>query len=254
MVVLEAKRLAAGTARAALGMAGVAFCLLVASGCENFVSRGLNAEGVTFFEQGNVQAARRDFELAVHQDPTSPDGYYNLAATYHKLGDQHGQESDYRRAEHYYHLCLSRDPYGVHRECYRGLASLLAAQDRKDEAFRLLQAWGDRRPTSAEPTIEMARLLEEHGKEKEAEEQLLAALYLEPNNARARAALGRMCQARGEDRRALANYRDSLQYNQNQPAVRTQIAALEAGLQPNRQFISGPEGTRVVVRGVPPIR
>ncbi|NQT39026.1 MAG: hypothetical protein HQ581_16125, partial [Planctomycetes bacterium] len=62
------------------------------------------------------------------------------------------------------------------------------------------------------------------------------------------------CQARGEDRRALANYRDSLQYNQNQPAVRTQIAALEAGLQPNRQFISGPEGTRVVVRGVPPIR
>ncbi|HPP54236.1 MAG TPA: tetratricopeptide repeat protein, partial [Thermoguttaceae bacterium] len=109
-------------------------CLGLA-GCGSVASRGINAEGVRLFQQSRYDEALQQFQKAVYLDPKDADGYYNLAATYHRLGVLNQRPSDLKQAEHYYHMCLDQNP--DHRECYRGLAVLLIEQGKGEEAFRL---------------------------------------------------------------------------------------------------------------------
>jgi len=73
-------------------------CVLLATGhvyrgrC-TLVSHGQNAEGVKMFQQAYYQArAATAFSNRSSRIRQTPDGYYNLAATYHKLGNLHGAE------------------------------------------------------------------------------------------------------------------------------------------------------------------
>jgi len=224
-------------------------------GCGGFAARGLNAEGVRKFEQTRYQESLGQFQQAIQNDPKSADGYYNLGAVHHRLATLHKSEDDYKRAESYYNQCLDRA--ADHAECHRGLAVMLLQQGRKEEAFRLIERWADRRADLAEPKIELARLLEETGDPAAAKERLIEALALNPDHARARAALGHVQEELGEHAQALANYQKSLWHDKFQPDVAARIASLQATL-PTATTVTaeGPStsGTRMVSRGTGTLR
>ena len=205
-------------------------CLLPTAGCSSFSARGLNSEGVRLFEQTRYQEAIQNFQKAIENNPNDADAYYNLAATYHRLGTVNRRSSDLSQAETYYNLCLNRDP--SHRECHRGLAVLLVEQGRGEEAFRLLQAWFDRRPDSPDPKIELARLSEESGNREAAKRYLADALQVQADDPRALAALGRLREQAGDHLIALHNYQQSLQADRFQPEVAARVATLQSVANP----------------------
>ena len=203
----------------------LAATITISGGCQ-FASQGMNVEGARLHRQGNYQGAIQRFMQSIANDPSNPNGYYNLAATYHRMGKQTGRESDYLQAENFYNQCLDRA--GDHTACYRGLAVLLAETNRSDAAFRLLEGWENRSPTLPDPKIELARLMEEYSDPSGAREHLIDALALEPNNPRALTALGKLREASGDHLQALADYERSLQVNRFQPEVAMRVAALQS--------------------------
>ena len=233
------------------------FLAVCCCGCGNFNASARNAEGVRLFQQARYQEALRHFQEATYADPGNPDGYYNLAATYHRLGKLEGNQSYLDQAEHYYNMgldeCERRDVNP--RDCYRGLATLLTEQGRTDEAMRLMQGWVDRAPGSADARIELARLTEEFGDRLAARERLIEALAIEPENPRALAALGRIREESGEHAQALAAYQRSLARNRFQPEVAARVAALQSttGASWGAPPPSAP-GTRLVDRESSPLR
>ena len=156
-------------------LAGV---LLSMAGCGSFNAQTCNTDGVQLFQQARYQEAIKEFQEATYEDPTNADGYYNLAATYHRIGKLERRKTDLDQAESYYNLCLDRNPN--HTDCYRGLAVLLAEQGRNDDAFRLLEGWVQRQPNSADAKIELARMNEEFGNRQVAKERLIEALAAQP--------------------------------------------------------------------------
>lgn len=230
---------------------GVIVCGLATSGCSNIASHASNVEGVRLYQQGNYQQASDRFQQAISQDPKSPEGYYNLAASLHKTGSLYNRPADLQQAENLYNQCLERDP--SHAEAHRGLAVLLNETGRKQEAYTLLNNWAASDPKSAEPKIELARLLEEGGQTEEAKTQLVAALTVDPNNARALTALGRLRDQSGDHVQALANYQRSLSVNRFQPEVAARVAQLQGatGAPPTPPAAMD---TRTATGAAPPVR
>ncbi len=221
--------------------------LISLSGCGGIAAQGRNAQGVALFQQGRFQEALKEFQEATYDDPADADGYYNLAATYHRLGHIERRQSDLDQAETYYNLCLDRNPN--HTDCYRGLAVLLAEQGRKDDAFRLVEGWVQREPSAADPKIELARLNEEFGNRQVAKDHLIEALAAQPNNTRALTALGKIREDAGDRVQALANYQRSLSYDTRQPYVASRLTALQGTSASSVAAPAGETGTRIADRG-----
>ncbi len=135
------------------------------------------------YQQSAYQGALQKFHQAAQSDPNNADAYYNLAATYHRLGRLHNTKPDLDQAEGYYHQCIDRNPN--HQDCYRGLAVLLVEENRTQDAFQLVQNWELRNPSQPAPKIELARLYEESGNKDAAKQQLTEALSVDPNDPRA---------------------------------------------------------------------
>ena len=220
--------------------------LLLAAGCGGLTSHGRNAEGVRLFQQARYHEALREFQEANYTDPSNPDTYYNLAATFHRLGAVEDNSSYLDQAEQFYHMCLDHDE--DHTDCYRGLAVLLAQQGRTDDAFRLLEGWASRRPDSPDARIELARLFSEYGDRVAAKEHLLAALSIDPYNDRANKALGKIREDLGDYEQALANYQRSLERNQFQPRVASRVASLRSSLSASAPTAAQGDPTRLVDR------
>ena len=199
--------------------------LLVCAGC-GWMARNDNADGVVLYQQGNYQGAVSHFQQALVQHPGSPDCFYNLGATYHQQAKLFGRPSDLQTAEQYYHLCLARNLN--HEACQRGLAVLLVEQNRPAEAVAQLQNWAQQQPTNPSPQIELGRLCQEHGDLREAENHLIDALAIDPNNTRALVALGQIRESSGEPSLALANYSRAIAIDPAQPTVAAKIATLNA--------------------------
>ena len=237
-------------AAAGLVLAGI---LSLAAGCGGMAAQGLNAEGVRLYDQAQHHEAIQQFEKAISYDPNNADAYYNLAAVYHRMGVVNRDPSLIAQAEHYYNQCLDRKE--DHPHCYRGLAVLLVEQERSEEAFRLIEGWVDRSPTSAEPKIELARLFEEFGDRQAAKQHLVAAVSVDPHNPRALAALGRIREQTGEHALALADYQQSLWEDRFQPQLQARVAALQSafGSAPPTAP-STPRDTRIVSRNSNPLR
>lgn len=225
---------------------------LLLTGCSGFSSQGTNAEGVRLFDQARYPEAVQQFQRAVEADPSAADGYYNLAAVYHRMATTSRSATDLSQAERYYYLCLDRDPN--HRDCYRGLAVLLCQQNRGEEAVRLLQNWSDRVPNSAEPKIELARLSEEFGDRAAATQHLADALLCDANNSRALAALGRIREQSGDYAQAMANYQQSLTADRFQQDVAARLAALQSTAPGGMTGTFANGGTRIVDRGAAAVR
>jgi tetratricopeptide (TPR) repeat protein len=199
------------------------FALVACAGC-GWMGRNDNAEGVKLYQQGNYLGAVNHFQQALAQQPGSPDCFYNLGATYHQQSKLFSRPADMQTAEQYYHLCLSRNPN--HDACQRALAVLLVEENRGDEAVAQLEAWAQRQPTNPNPQIELARLCQEHGDIRQAENHLIDALAIDPNNPRALVALGQIREASGDSGQALANYSRALSVDGQQPTVAAKVASL----------------------------
>lgn len=199
-------------------------CLLISlAGC-HMMADGQNIEGVRLLEQGQAQAALQRFQQVVVANPTNADGYYNMAATYHRVGREASDQQQLKYAEDLYNRCLDISPN--HVECRRGLAVLLAETNRSDRAFNLLKNWVDSNPTLADARVELARLYQEYGEVETAKAQLNQAIAFDQNNYRAWAALGRIREELGDPAQALANYQRSYGLNSFQPRVAQRIASL----------------------------
>lgn len=198
--------------------------LLTSAGC----AQSQNSEGVRLFQQGNYPAAMQRFQQALYSNPQNADAYYNLAATHHRLGKLQNNRAELDQAEGLYHQCLDRNPN--HVDCHRGLAVLLVEENRAGDAFKLLEGWATRNPTLAEPKIQLARLYEEFSDPAAAKEQLVDALSIEPYNARALAALGKLHETAGNASQALAVYERSLWHNNAQAEVAARVASLRTAL------------------------
>jgi len=204
------------------------------------------------FQQAEYHQALRHFQDAINTDPKDPDGYYNLAATYHRLGVLENRQSDLDTAENYYHQCLDKDEN--HRECYRGLAVLLVEQGRSDDAYRLIEGWVEQRPDSADAKIELARLCEEHKCQSDAKDHLIDALKIDPDNPRALAALGKIREEMGDPAQALEDYQRSLEGDRFQMQVASRASALRSKMGPKLWSTAPDSGTRLVDRETPPLR
>ena len=201
------------------------FTCLAACGCGG-IARNDNAAGVQLYQQGNYLGAVDHFQQALAKQPGNADCFYNLGATYHQQAKLFGRPADLQTAEQYYHLCMARNPN--HEACQRGLAVLLVEEDRRDEAMAQLQQWAQRQPGNPNPQIEMARLCQEHGDLREAENHLIDSLAIAPNNPRAMVALGQIRESQGDASQALANYSRALATDPQQPSVTARAATLSA--------------------------
>jgi tetratricopeptide (TPR) repeat protein len=230
-----------------LGVCVVGCSLLWVSGCGSFAAQEMNADGVRLFSEARYDDAIQEFHKAINNDPRNADGYYNLAATYHRMGTQTGNKQYLQQAEQYYRMCQDHDP--DHGECYRGLAVLLVQQGRREEAFHLIETWADRQPMLAEPKIELARLYQEFGNLEAAKSHLNEAVRVDPHNARALAALGSLHEQLGEQAAALQDYHQSLARDPLQPELAAHAAALQAGLSPTSLPATSSGGPQIATGG-----
>jgi tetratricopeptide (TPR) repeat protein len=214
----------------------VTFCLwgattlLVAPGCQ-WAASGQNATGARLYEQGQYSAAMQQFQQVIATDPDNADGYYNLAATNHRLGLQRNDQAMLTQAESLYNQCLDHAPN--HVECHRGLAVLLIDTGRPDRAFALMKNWASQNPNFAEPRIEVARLYQEANDPETALKYLEDAVQKDGNNARAWLALGRLREESGDYVQAVQNYQRSLAINNMQPMAAERVAALNRQISAN---------------------
>ncbi len=198
--------------------------LLAAGGCSTFTANNYNAEGVRMLAARRTEDALDCFEKAKNADPDSPDAYYNCGVVYHQRAIDTGQEQDFQMAKYCYDLCLERNP--DHVECNRSRATLLCDIGQDDEAFRMLEEWAGRQPSSAEPRIELARLYDEHKQLGRARDCLNDAVAIDNRNTRAYTALGSVRERMGDNEEALTAYEHALALNPYLPDVQNRVASL----------------------------
>jgi len=222
--------------------------LITTSGCQ-WAANGQNATGARLYEQGEYSAALQEFQKVIATDPNNADGYYNLAATNHRLGNQRGDAQLLTQAESLYNQCLDQHPN--HVECYRGLAVLLIDTQRPDRAFALVKNWATQNPTFAEPRVELARLYEEARDPTTALKYLEDAVQIDGNNSRAWLALGRLREQGGDLPQALQNYQRSLAINNLQPMAVERVAALSRQISANNESMMARGGGRTQIATQP---
>ena len=229
-------------------------CLACLVGCQA-AATGNNVGGVRQYERGEYFSAVDSFQKALENDPNDPDAYYNLAATYHRMGKLNSDRTMLSQAEGLYHDCLDKcDQWEIeHPECRRGLAVLLIETGRTDKAFTMLERWATQEPKSAEPHVELARLFEESGDSVTATRHLEEAVALDAHNARAFAALGRLREQSGNVAQALDNYRRAYNLQPYQRGVSARVAALERRIA-DASVMATRDDTRTVLQPVPPFR
>ena len=216
--------------------------LLALVGCQ-FAANSQNAQGTRLYEQGQYTAALQQFQQVISANPQNPDGYYNLAATTHRLGSLRKDPNLIQQAEALYNQCLDHDPN--HVECHRGLAVLLVDSGRPDRAFALLKNWASENPMFSEPRIELARLYEEHGEPQTALKYLEDAVQQNANNSRAWLALANLREKSGDLTQALQNYQRTNALSPGQPNVTERIAAISRQLNSNLDVRNYQQGTQI---------
>lgn len=205
--------------------------LFAASGC-GVAAFSHNSTGVQHYLTRNYPAARQEFQQAISIAPEDANGYYNLAATLHRLGMDRRQANTspeatelLNQAENLYNQALDKQPN--HDESYRGLAVLLVETERSDRAFALLRNWLLANPTSSDARVRLAQLYEEFGQTEEAKHYLQEALAQNPQHTRAVNALAKLREDSGDLGQAIANYQRSLQIDARQPQIASRVTTLQ---------------------------
>ncbi len=113
----------------------------------------------------------------------NPDGYYNLASTYHKLGVTQKDQTLINQSEALYHQCLDLAP--TMSIVIADWRCLLVESGRPDRAFALLKKMVNGQSAIADAKVELSRLHQEFGETKTAERYLDEALAMDPTHYRA---------------------------------------------------------------------
>lgn len=222
--------------------------VMTTGGCR-WAASGQNTVGARLYQQGQYSAALEQFQKVIATDPDNADGYYNLAATNHRLGVEQKDQKMLNQAEALYNQCLDHSPN--HIECHRGLAVLLIDTGRPDRAFALMKNWANQNPDFSEPRIELARLYEEANNTDLALQYLEDAVQKDANNARAWLALGRLRERSGDYSQAMQNYQRSLAINGQQPLAIQRLANLSRQNSGSATSINAGDATRIAAPDSP---
>jgi len=207
-------------------------------GCATMGGNMANSSGMGYYEQGNYVAAANEFQSAVMSDPSNPDYIANFAKSRMKMGDAAGSEQLYRQA-------LTMAP--SHQPSYHGLAELMMAQGRGQEAQAMMTTWSATQPYVAESHVELAWLQREMGQTDAAAQSLQKALQVNPSHPTALAHMGQYYEEIGRPDQAVALYQNSLRSDWNQPEVHSRIAAASQSA-----GASSPMAATAMARGVHP--
>lgn len=212
--------------------------LTLISGCTSLNGYMMNSSGQAFYENENYAMAAVEFEKAVASAPANPDYTANLARTRFKMGDAAGAEQIYRHT-------LTTSP--GHQPSYHGMAELLVAQGRQQEATAMLSTWSATQPYVAESHLELAWLQKEMGRPDAAAQSLQMALRVNPGHPKALAHLGEIYQDQGHTNQAIAMYQQSLQADWQQPQIQARLSNAIATAGP-----SHPVNATAMARGAQP--
>ncbi|MEO1995663.1 MAG: tetratricopeptide repeat protein [Planctomycetaceae bacterium] len=227
--------------------------LTLITGCYSMNGYMMNSSGQAYYQQGNYAMAAAEFKKAVASVPSNPDYAANLARTRYKMGDVAGAEQFYRRN-------LTASP--GHQPSYHGLAELMVAQGRGQEATAMLSSWTATQPYVAESHLELAWLQQETGQPDAAAQSLQQAMRVNPGHPKVLAHLGQYYQDQGQSNQAIAMYQQSLQSDWHQPQVHSRLAIAAAGAGPGHPMNStamargaGPQGfgPRMATNPYPPL-
>jgi Tfp pilus assembly protein PilF len=207
-------------------------------GCATMGGNMANSSGMGYYEQGNYVAAANEFQSAAMSDPSNPDYIANLAKARMKMGDAAGSEQLYRQA-------LTMAP--SHQPSYHGLAEVMMAQGRGQEAQAMMTTWSATQPYVAESHVELAWLQREMGQTDAAAQSLQKALQVNPSHPTALAHMGQYYEEIGRPDQAVALYQNSLRSDWNQPEVHSRIAAASQSA-----GASSPMAATAMARGVHP--
>lgn len=142
--------------RVGLVLFGLAWVFLSSTlcGCGAMNGHLMNRSGKRYFDKGNYEFARYEFERALMDDPYNANYAYNVARTMELDGE-------YGDAEGMYQHALTLNPN--HLPSYHALGGMLRQQGRVDEARELLVAWSETQPYSAEAQFSAAHLYHQEG-------------------------------------------------------------------------------------------
>jgi Tfp pilus assembly protein PilF len=169
------------------------------------------------FNTGQVESARAEFLEATAADPVNADAFYNLASTYHRLGN--GAE-----AERNYLHCLALDPN--HSKAHHAFTVMLLEQERVNEAYDFVQHWVDQLPGQPDPMVELAWLERRAGRTEQARQLLHQVIAANPKHPRALTELAAMYESSNDSDRALALYQRALAANPNHADLSSKVADL----------------------------
>ncbi len=190
-----------------------------------------NSEGIRYYENGRYEDALESFQTASRLNPEDSEIYYNIASTYQKQAINENKPALYAEAEKYYRQCLDRNPSPETSTCcYRGLATILVQENKSNEAMTLLRSWEERNPSSVEPKLEIAYLLEAQGANRDSIAALEKIAEYAPNDYRAYYKLGLLHEKLGEEDAALQQLRRAAQLSPADATsgINERIAAINA--------------------------
>jgi Flp pilus assembly protein TadD len=227
--------------------------LLTGVGCSSWGGKINNTEGVNYYARGDYDQALTAFQTASRLNPEDPEVYYNIASTYQQQALRYQDPALLTQAETNYRICLQKNPT---REttvcCYRGLATVLNQKKDEKQALKVLQEWEEKEPTSVEPKLEIAYLLEAQGKNRESADALTKIKDWAPNDYRAFYKLGLIEEKMGNDAEALEHLRAAARLNPAHQDITNKIIQLEGKESAPKVSPSANENTQAAVSNAPP--
>lgn len=188
-----------------------------------------NAQGVQSFTAGRYDDAIAYFQESLNENPESAETYYNLASAYQRKAAATGDTTYLAQAEDSYWTALEHNPKPETIVCcYRGLATSAEARGDSEGALRTLEAWRDRNPTSIEPQLEIAYLLEAQQKDSEAYDVLKQVASAAPDDYRAFYKLGTLSERAGDLADAKEQIETARKLNPTDALVARRASSVEA--------------------------
>lgn len=223
-----------GAALIALAAAAV----VAGAGCASSGSSASarNAQGVQSFTAGRYDDAIAYFQESLNENPESAETYYNLASAYQRKAAATGDTTYLAQAEDSYWTALEHNPKPETIVCcYRGLATSAEARGDSEGALRTLEAWRDRNPTSIEPQLEIAYLLEAQQKDAEAYDVLKQVASAAPDDYRAFYKLGTLSERAGDLADAKEQIETARKLNPTDALVARRASSVEAQIAAQEQ-------------------
>ncbi len=149
-------------------------------GCGSMNGYVMNRSGRRYYDKGNYEYARYEFERALMDDPHNANYAFNVARTMEKEGEGENAEMMYQHA-------LTLNPN--HQPSYHSLASMLRDEGREGEARDLLTAWADTQPYSSGAQMSAANMYQQEGNQAAAQQHYSQAMRdMKPGRQQRRAA------------------------------------------------------------------